>query len=335
MTAHPDHHYALPVGHQLGDYEILSILGHGGFGITYLAEDIKLKTKVAIKEYLPADIAVRTTDLTVRSRTSDDDGDFAWGLDRFLKEAQTLARFNHPNIVGVRRFFEDNGTAYMVMDYQEGDSLSSVLARHGRLEESEIFEILAPLLDGLEAVHAADILHRDIKPGNIYIRNDGSPVLLDFGAARTALGQRSMSLHKVFTPGYAPAEQYETSGHQGPWTDHIRPRGRSLQDHLRPIAPGGDPANGGGGAQGRRSHGSRRRYWERQILPTLPRGGRLGAADRRDRPSAVHRGLASGSLRRNPNRHRPMTMARQRKRRKRRPAKPRARRRRARLPKRG
>jgi len=219
MTSKTAHVFALPSGHVLNDYRILAVLGHGGFGITYLAEDTKLRMQVAIKEYLPNEIAVRADGLTVRSKSSDDDGDFQWGLDRFLREAQTLARFKHPNIIGVRRYFEAHGTAYMVMDYEDGESLSEVLNERPDMTEAEIGRLLFPLLDGLETVHKGQTLHRDIKPGNIYVRRDGTPVLLDFGAARTAIGRRSASLNKVFTPGYAPAEQYETDGEQGPWTD--------------------------------------------------------------------------------------------------------------------
>ncbi|MGE0736143.1 MAG: right-handed parallel beta-helix repeat-containing protein [Alphaproteobacteria bacterium] len=219
MASKSAHVFALPSGHVLNDYRILAVLGHGGFGITYLAEDTKLRMQVAIKEYLPNEIAVRADGLTVRSKSSDDDGDFQWGLDRFLREAQTLARFKHPNIIGVRRYFEAHGTAYMVMDYEDGESLSDVLNERPDMSEAEIGRLLFPLLDGLETVHKGQTLHRDIKPGNIYVRRDGTPVLLDFGAARTAIGRRSASLNKVFTPGYAPAEQYETDGEQGPWTD--------------------------------------------------------------------------------------------------------------------
>jgi hypothetical protein len=175
---------------------------------------------VAVKEYLPAGVALRGKDsATVLPISSDDRPTFEWGLDRFRTEAQTLVPFRHPNIVKVLRFFEANGTAYMVMDYEEGESLESILEREGALDETRIKRFLEPLLEGLAEVHALGFLHRDIKPDNIYLRNDGQPVLLDFGAARQALGVRSHSLTAIVTSGYAPYEQYESDGDQGPWTD--------------------------------------------------------------------------------------------------------------------
>ncbi|MCY4605396.1 MAG: protein kinase, partial [Gemmatimonadetes bacterium] len=147
-------------------------------------------------------------------------GDFQWGLERFLDEARTLARFDHRHIIKVHRFFEAHGTAYIVMEYAEGETLSAYLERKGTLSEAELKGILYPLLDGLEVVHGADFLHRDIKPGNIVLRDvDGSPVLLDFGAARQAIGAKSRSVTSIVTPGYAPIEQYSSRGHQGAWTD--------------------------------------------------------------------------------------------------------------------
>ena len=149
------------------------------------------------------------------------DGHFEWGLQRFLDEAQTLARFRHRNIVGVSEFFRANGTAYMVLDYESGRSLRTWLA--GLVSpptQDELDLFVAPLLDALEHLHAAGVLHRDIAPDNIYIRNDGSPVLLDFGAAREAIGQRSHTLSAIIKPGYSPPEQYTMSGSkQGAWTD--------------------------------------------------------------------------------------------------------------------
>lgn len=210
---------ALPSGYQLQEYRMDQVLGVGGFGITYLAWDTNLNMPVAIKEYMPNEYAVRQGETTVKPKSTGDEESYQWGLDRFLQEAQTLARFRHPAIVPVLRFFEAHGTAYMVMEYQEGESLSELLDRKGTLTEQELLGILMPLLGGLEEVHNAGVLHRDIKPGNIYIRADGSPVLLDFGAARQAVGQRSKSLTAIVTPGYAPYEQYTTSSDQGPWTD--------------------------------------------------------------------------------------------------------------------
>jgi serine/threonine protein kinase len=158
----------------------------------------------------------------VHPKTSDERGDFAWGLERFEQEAKTLARFRHRHLVQVRRFFRGNNTAYMVMDYEDGQPLSELIKGGRQLNEAEILQVLLPLLDGLEQVHAANVSHRDIKPANIYIRRqDVSPVLLDFGSARQAIGRRSKSLTNIVTPGYAPLEQYESEGEQGqgPWSD--------------------------------------------------------------------------------------------------------------------
>ena len=214
------HKLALPTGTRIGDFEFHRVLGHGGFGITYLGWNLALDIPVAIKEYLPADLATRESDWCVVPQSSQATADFQWGLDRFIDEARILARFQHPNIVRVHHFFQANSTAYIVMEYAEGETLSEFLNRKGVLTEAELKAILHPLLDGLEVVHRADFLHRDIKPANIIIRaEDDSPVLLDFGAARLAIGAKSRSITSVVTPGYAPREQYSSRGNQGPWTD--------------------------------------------------------------------------------------------------------------------
>ena len=169
-----DHHNALPVGYRLGEYEIQTVLGSGGFGVTYKAYDGNLDKQVAIKEYLPPDFAVRDGRTTVKPKSSANKDDYEWGLDRFLDEARTLARFDHPHINKVHRFFKDNGTAYLVLEYIEGDMLADLLKGKGRFNEAGIRRMLDELLDGLAAVHQAGYIHRDIKPANIIFRRDGS-----------------------------------------------------------------------------------------------------------------------------------------------------------------
>ncbi len=197
----------------------------GGFGITYLGWDLRLATRVAIKEYLPRDLAGRATDrATVAAHTNEDGELFRFGLEQFLREARTLAQLDHPNIVRVRQFFEANETAYLVMDYYDGMSFAEYLGeKGGRIDEAAATQLLLPILDGLRAIHAKGFLHRDIKPENIYLAQTSTggvrPLLLDFGAARQAMSERSRSLSVVVTEGYAPFEQYHRSGNQGPWTD--------------------------------------------------------------------------------------------------------------------
>ncbi len=210
---------ALAPGYRLHWYVLEQVLGQGGFGITYLARDTNLDQPVAVKEYLPVEVAGRRGDSSVRARTEEHDERYRWGLDRFIREARTLARFDHPNIVRVLSVFEFNNTAYMVMRFERGETLAALLERRHALPEAELMRVLAPILDGLELVHNAGFIHRDIKPDNILIRDDGSPVLLDFGSARYALG-RSRTVTILVAPGYAPFEQYYSSGeNQGPWTD--------------------------------------------------------------------------------------------------------------------
>jgi len=212
---------ALPQGFGLLEYQIESVLGKpGGFGITYLATDTHLRQSVAIKEYLPSDFAVREGRNTVYVRSASYEESFQWGLKCFIDEARVLAKFKHPGIVRVLRFFEANGTAYMVMEYQKGCSLTDYLKQRRILTEEELLAIVLPLLDGLQELHLAGFLHRDIKPNNIYIRSDETPILLDFGSARFAVGQKSRSVTSIVTPGYAPLEQYDNEiKDQGPWTD--------------------------------------------------------------------------------------------------------------------
>ena len=204
-----------------GKYEIGKVLGKGGFGITYAAVDRNLNIPVAIKEFLPAQVAGRGTDQsTVQPHGGGEQEVFEHGLKAFLSEARTLAQFDHANIVSVKAFFEENGTGYLVMPFYEGETLDERLDAHeGPLPEDAALKLLEPVMNGLEAVHSRNILHRDIKPQNVYLTDTGQTVLLDFGAARIAFGQESQSLSAVLTPGYAPFEQYSRRGHQGTWTD--------------------------------------------------------------------------------------------------------------------
>lgn len=215
---------ALPDGTELaGDYKIVRVLGAGGFGVTYLADEPELTRKVSIKEYFPSDFALRTESLEATPRSEGCTSDYNWGLDRFVEEAQTLAKFDHHNIVKVHRIFRANNTAYMVLRFEEGKNFKSWLKDLGRApRQKELDQIVAPLLDALEVIHQADFLHRDIAPDNIIIRNTGDPVLIDFGAARSdiAAHSKTKTVSALVKPGYSPYEQYaETSRQQGPWTD--------------------------------------------------------------------------------------------------------------------
>lgn len=205
-----------------GDYRIEKVLGAGGFGITYLARDEKLDAKVALKEYFPASLAYREDGATIQPMQSQGGADYAWGLERFLAEAQTLARLRHPNIVRVSRYFKENETAYMVLGFVEGEDYEAWLRKLARApSQDELDALVGPVLDALETVHAADLVHRDIKPQNIFIRSeDHQPIILDFGAARQALGEHSRATAAFVSPGYSPSESHlNDPSEQGPWTD--------------------------------------------------------------------------------------------------------------------
>ena len=210
---------SLQPGQAVGRYEIVAVLGHGGFGITYRAHDRQLHRDVALKEYLPSSLAVRQGGTTVLPRSTDAAADFAWGRDRFVDEGRTLASLGEASaIVRVHDFLEANGTAYIVMELVRGETLDHRLKQKGKLTPAEVEAILWPLLEGLSQVHDAGFLHRDIKPANILLNTAGKPTLIDFGASRAAMAGRTTALTAIFTPGYAAAEQM-TAARQGPWTD--------------------------------------------------------------------------------------------------------------------
>jgi serine/threonine protein kinase/peptidoglycan hydrolase-like protein with peptidoglycan-binding domain len=251
----------LRAGQAVGRYRIVAVLGQGGFGITYRATDSELGREVALKEYLPATLAVREHGTTVVPRSTAAAADFTWGRERFIAEGRTLAALHRaPGIVLVHDFLEANGTAYLVMELLAGTTLQQRLQRQGAMNPAAVGRVLWPLLDGLEEVHRAGFLHRDIKPANILLDDAGKPTLIDFGASRAAVAGRSMAMTAIFTPGYAAVEQM-TSARQGPWTDiyglaatlyHAITGGappsavdRLLVDNLQPLTrlapPGFDP----------------------------------------------------------------------------------------------
>lgn len=210
---------ALQPGFRLHEYRIEQVLGQGGFGITYLAMDVNLRAPVAIKEYLPEEIAFRAGDRSVSPNAVRHRERYRAGLEAFLVEARTLATFRHPNIVRVARFFEAHRTAYMVLEYERGKPLRQWWPEHQQLGERGLVARLQPLLDGLSVVHAAGFLHRDIKPENIQVRQDDSRfVLLDFGSASQTVALADGEQAVIVTPGFAPIEQYG-HGEQGAWTD--------------------------------------------------------------------------------------------------------------------
>ena len=215
-------HDALPPGTRFGEFEIMRVLGVGGFGIVYLANDHSLEREVALKEYMPASLAARGAGPQITVRSSSFAETYAIGLRSFVNEARLLARFDHPSLVKVYRFWEDNATAYMVMPFLQGMTLRDT--RRGMAhppDEAWIRSVITPILSALELLHREGVYHRDIAPDNILLPPDGPPVLLDFGAARRVISDRTQSLTAILKPSYAPIEQYAemTQLRQGPWTD--------------------------------------------------------------------------------------------------------------------
>jgi len=215
-------HLALPVGTQIAEFVITGLIGIGGFGIVYLARDESLGRQVALKEYMPSSLAVRQQGITVSARSERNADTFLAGLKSFINEARMLALFNHPALVKVYRFWEANGTAYMVMPYYQGQTLKKALA--GMLtppSEAWLRQMLYPLLEALEIIHAKNCFHRDIAPDNILLLDNGQPLLLDFGAARQVISDMVNNLTVILKAGYTPIEQYTSDPNlpQGAWTD--------------------------------------------------------------------------------------------------------------------
>ena len=214
---------ALPMGSILaGRYLVGRVLGQGGFGITYVAKDLVTDERVAIKEYMPEGIALRAPGVTqVTALSHQQEESYRYGMTKFLEEARTLAAFqSDPHIVAVKSYFEENGTAYFAMEYLDGGSLKDYLQQKGgRIDCEQAMHIMEPILCALEAVHKVNIVHRDVSPDNIYLCSDGAVKLIDFGAARGVMGERSRSMSVILKQGYAPIEQYLRRGKIGPWTD--------------------------------------------------------------------------------------------------------------------
>lgn len=219
------------------EYRVLKTLGQGGFGTTYLCLDENLKRKCILKEYTPHRIVRRHKANELKPLKNSLSNSYEIGLNDFLKEAQNVALFNHPNIVRINRFFKSNNTGYFVMDYEAGNSLrETILKRNARFEEFEIEKILLPLCDGLFQLHKKNLIHRDIKPENIIIRNDGTPILIDFGAIGN-LNSITFDEYKIYaTPYYAPFEQYRPDLPQGAWID-IYALGATLYEMIAGIRP--------------------------------------------------------------------------------------------------
>ncbi|WP_051675736.1 serine/threonine-protein kinase [Polaromonas glacialis] len=212
----------LQSGVRLGEFEVLSVIGSGGFGIVYLAYDHSLQRKVALKEYMPSSLAARSSLLHVTVKSERHAETFQAGMRSFINEARLLAQFDHPSLLKVYRFWEANGTAYMAMPFYQGLTLTQTLrGRETPPDEVWLRSLLAPLLDALETLHAEQCFHRDIAPDNILMLADDRPLLLDFGAARRAIGGMAQAFTVILKPGYAPIEQYAdvATMQQGAWTD--------------------------------------------------------------------------------------------------------------------
>lgn len=226
----------LPAGFQLDQYQIERQLSLGGFSIVYLAFDAE-RTPVAIKEYLPNSLALRKDGAIMPLVPAENEPAFRYGMKCFFEEGRSLAKLMHPNVVRVLNFFRANGTVYMVMQFEKGRTLNEYIHKHrGEVRERFIRAVFTRMLNGLREVHAHKLLHLDIKPSNIYLRTDGTPVLLDFGAARQTLMTDQPILKPMYTPGFASPEQYNHREGLGPWSD-IYSVGASLYTCVAGAAP--------------------------------------------------------------------------------------------------
>jgi serine/threonine protein kinase len=272
----------LPVGFKLENYRILRVLASGGFSFVYLAHDEK-EMPVAIKEYLPAALALRTGEAATPSVPEESRAVFGYGMKCFFEEGKALAGLAHPNIVRVLNFFRANDTAYLVMRYERGRSLQEhIRKRHGVLKEEWLRDTFTQLLDGLREVHSNNFLHLDIKPANVYLRNDGAPLLIDFGAARQTLSDQGTRLPPMFTPGYAAPEHHRSRRYLGPWSD-IYSIGATLYACLAGDTPASAPERLERDRLTPARHGWAGRYSD-ELLDTIDWCLRL---DHRERPQSV------------------------------------------------
>ena len=205
----------------LGKYVVGKVIGKGGFGVTYVAYDVTTQKKVAIKEYFPYGVALRAPGTTTVSVSSMDNAEaFRMGAEKFYNEAKMVSRFNgNPSIVGVHEFFYENDTVYFAMEYLQGHTLKDHIKTHGVLTPAQALFVANNVSNALMAAHSANVLHRDISPDNIILCDDGNVKLIDFGAARQVVAEHSQSFSVILKPGFAPLEQYQKKGNQGPWTD--------------------------------------------------------------------------------------------------------------------
>ena len=231
----------LPPGTRLDTFTIESVLGAGGFSIVYLATPDDGSDAVVIKEYMPNSMATRNENMSVITSAEKHNDRFAHGRRLFFQEASTLTTLKHPNIVNVINFFRDNGTVYMVMEYEEGVNMQAYIKKHkGSLSEPFLKAVFLPLLDGLQLIHGKGLLHLDIKPSNIHLRSGANPLLLDFGAVHEMMQTRQFQPNQVITPGFSPIEQLDPGGYVGPWTD-IYAIGATMRACLEGISPPGAP----------------------------------------------------------------------------------------------